>query len=150
MQSVVGRGTGQSVVGMGWDRKQSKSGGRVSGNNSQRKSSVRCKPPLRPRQQINQVEYDSGEEPFAFPVNFSGETACQDNIVAVKINGTATKMIFDSGAQFTVLGEGQFHSLLVRIGLKAKLQPEERNLGVYGNGCLLVVGKYEATEECHG
>ena len=131
------------------DGKQSKSGGRVSGSNSQRKSSVRCKPLLRSTQQINQVEYDSGDEPFAFPVNFSGERAYEDNIVAVKINGTATKMLFDSGAQFTVLGEREFHSL-VRSGLKAKLQPEERNLHVYGNGCLPVVGKFEATIQCHG
>ena len=94
------------------------------------------------------MEYGSGDEPFAFPVSFSGETAYEDNIVAVKINGTATKMLVDSGAQFTVLGERQFHSL-VRSGLKAKLQPEERNLRVYGNGCLPVVGKFEATIECH-
>ncbi|XP_068713243.1 uncharacterized protein [Montipora foliosa] len=58
-------------------------------------------------------------------------------------------MLFDSGAQFTVLGEREFHSL-VRSGLKAKLKPEERNLRVYGNGCLPVVGKFEATIECHG
>ena len=94
------------------------------------------------------MEYGSGDEPFAFPVSFSGETAYEDNIVAVKINGTATEMLVDSGAQFTVLGERQFHSL-VRSGLKAKLQPEERNLHVYGNGCLPVVGKFEATIECH-
>ena len=125
------------------DGKQNKSGGRVSGNNSQRKSSVRYKPPLRLRQQINQVGYDSGE-PLAFPVNFSGETSCEDNIVAVKINGTATKMLLDSGKQFTVHGERQFHNL-VRSGLKAKLQPEERNLRVYGNGYLPVVGKFEAS-----
>ena len=95
------------------------------------------------------MEYDSGDEPFAFPVNFSGETACEDNIVAVKINGTSTKMLVDSGVQFTVLGEQQFHSL-VRSGFKTKLQPEERNLHVYGNGCLPVIGKFEATIECHG
>ena len=76
-----------------------------------------------PRQQINQVEYDGGDEPFAFPVNFSREAACEDNIVAVKINGTTTKMLVDSGSQFIVLGERQFHSL-VRSGLKTKLQPE--------------------------
>ena len=131
------------------DGKQSKTGGRASGSNSHQKNSVRCKPPLRPKQQINQVEYDSEEKPFAFPVKFSGETACKDNIVAVKINGTATKMLVDSRAQFTVLGERQFHSL-VRSCFKANLQPEERNLRVYGNGCLPVVGKFEATIECHG
>mgnify|MGYP000052502237 CR=1 FL=1 len=67
------------------------------------------------------MEYDSENEPFAIPLNFSGETACEDNIVAVKINGTATKVHVDSGAQFTILGERQFHSL-VRSGFKAKLK----------------------------
>ena len=117
------------------DGKQSKTGGRTSGSNSHPKSSVGCKPPLRPKQKINQVEYDSEDEPLAFPVNFSEETACEDNIVAVKINGTATKMLVDSGAQFTVLGDRPFQSL-VRSGFKANLQPEERNLRVYGNGCV--------------
>ena len=28
--------------------------------------------------------------------------------------------------------------------------PEERNLRVYGNGCLPVVRIFEATTECHG
>ena len=72
------------------------------------------------------MEYDCGEEPFAFPVKFSGETACEDNIVAVKINGTATKTLVGSWVQSTVLGKQQFHSL-VRSGLKAKLQPEEKS-----------------------
>ena len=39
-------------------------------------------------------------------------------------------------------GEQQFHNLVSR-GLRANLIPEERNLHVYGNGCLLVVGKFE-------
>ena len=95
------------------------------------------------------MEYDSEDEPFAIPLNFSGETACEDNIVAVKISGTATKVHVDSGAQFTILGERQFHSL-VRSGFKGKLHPEERNLRVYGNGSLPVVGKFEASIECHG
>lgn len=129
------------------DGKQSKTGGRASGSNN-KKSSVTCKPPLRPRQHINQVEYDSEDEPFAIPLNFSGETACEDNIVAVKINGTATKVHVDSGAQVTILGERQFHSL-VKSGFKAKLQPEKRDLRVYGNGWLPVVGKLEATIKCH-
>ena len=78
--------------------KQSKTGERASGSNSHQKSSVTCKPSLRPKQQINQVEYDSEDEPFVFPVNFSVETACEDNIVAMKINGTVTMMLVDSGA----------------------------------------------------
>ena len=151
MQSVVERGTGHWAICCRHEAggKQRKTGGRASGSNSYQKSSVRCKPPLRPKQQTNQLEYDSEHEPFAFQVNFSGETACEDNIVAVKINGTATKMLVDSGAQFTVLGERQFHNL-VRSGFKANLQPEESNLHVYGNGCLPVIGKFEATIECHG
>ena len=95
------------------------------------------------------MDYDSGEEPFAFPINFNGERACEDNIVAVTINGTPTRKLVDSGAQSTVLGERQLHNL-VRSGLRAKLQPEERNLRVYGNGSLAVVGKCEATIECMG
>lgn len=69
------------------DGKQSKTGGRASGSNRYQKSSVTCKPLLRPKQQINQVEYDSEDEPFAFPV--------KNDFVAVKINGTATKMLVD-------------------------------------------------------
>ena len=45
--------------------------------------------------------------------------------------------------------ERQSHNL-VSSGLRVKLQPEERNLRVYGNGSLAVVGKFEATFECHG
>ncbi|KAL9969742.1 hypothetical protein ACROYT_G021997, partial [Oculina patagonica] len=99
--------------------------------------------------QVNQVEYDSGDEPNAFPINFNGERACEDNVIMVKIDNTTTSMLVDSGAQSTVLGERQFNNL-VKSGLKAKLQPEERNLRVYGNGCLPVVGKFEASIECNG
>ena len=67
----------------------------------------------------------------------------------MKINHTATSVLVDSGAQSTALGERQFNNL-VRDGLRAKLQPEERNLRVYGNGCLPVVGKFEASVECYG
>ena len=80
------------------DGKQSKTAGRASGSDHHHKRSVTCKPPLRPKQQINQVEYDSEDEPFVIPVNFSGETACEDNIVAMKINGTVTMMLVDSEA----------------------------------------------------
>ena len=58
-------------------------------------------------------------------------------------------MLVDSGAQSTVLGERQFNNL-VRDGLRATLQPKERNLRVYGNGCLPVVGKFQASVECYG
>lgn len=67
----------------------------------------------------------------------------------MKINGTVTRMLLDSGAQSTVLGEQQFHNL-ERNGLKANLMPEERNLRVYGNGCLPVVSTFEVTIACHG
>lgn len=99
--------------------------------------------------QINQVEYDSGDEPYAFPINFNGERACEDNVIMVKIDNTTTSMLVDSGAQSTVLGERQFNNL-VNSGLKAKLQPEQRNLRVYGNGYLPVVCKFEASIECNG
>ena len=91
----------------------------------------------------------SEEEPFALPINYNEERACEDNIIAVKINGTVTRMLVDSGAQSTVLGEQQFHNL-ERNDLKANLMPEERNLRVYGNGCLPVVGTFEITIACHG
>ena len=113
---------------------------------NRRSSDVKCnsKPGNR---QVNQVECDSGDDPFAFPINFNGERACEDNVVMVKINNTTTSMLVDSGAQSTVLGEKQFN--LVRDGLKAKLQPEERNLRVYRNGNLPVEGKFEASVECY-
>ena len=70
-------------------------------------------------------------------------------MIMVKIDNTTTSMLVDSGAQSTVLGERQFNNL-IKSGLKAKLQPEERNLRVYGNGYLPVVGKFEASIECNG
>lgn len=53
-------------------------------------------------------------------------------------------MLFDSGAQSTVLGTKQFDNLL-RDSLKAKLQPIERNLQVYGNGYLPFVCTFEVS-----
>ena len=82
---------------------------------------------LKPRgQQINQVDYGSEEEPIAFPINYNGERACEENVISVKITGTKTSMLVYSGAQSTV------------SGLRGNLIPEERNLRVYqyGNGCL--------------
>ena len=70
-------------------------------------------------------------------------------MVMVKIDDTTTSMLVDSGAQSTVLGKKQFDNL-VRNGLKVKLKPEERNLRVYGNGYLPVVGKFEASIQCFG
>ena len=68
MQSAVGRGTGQYVVGMRWMESRARPLGELLGVIVIEKA-VRCKPPLEPRQQINQVECDSGDEPFAFSVN---------------------------------------------------------------------------------
>ena len=70
-------------------------------------------------------------------------------MVMVKIDDTTTSMLVDSGAQSTVLDKKQFDNL-VRNGLKVKLKPEERNLRVYGNGYLPVVGKFEASIQCFG
>ena len=69
-------------------------------------------------------------------------------MIMVKIDNTTTSMLVDSGAQSTLLGKKQFDNL-VRDGLKAKLQPEERNLRVCGNGYLPVVGKFEASLQCY-
>ena len=57
--------------------------------------------------QVNQLDYDREEESFAFPINYNGERACEDNVIAVKINSTMTRILVDSGAQSTVLGEQQ-------------------------------------------
>ena len=131
----------------------SKKGGKVSDGKASRGkqgSFSAAKRNFQPRNgHVYQVEYDSEDEPYAFPVNFNGERACEDNVVMVKINDTTTNMLVDSGAQSTVLGERQFNNL-VKSGLRAKLQPEEKNLRVYGNGCLPVVGKFVAAIECHG
>ena len=95
------------------------------------------------------MDYDSEEEPFAFPIKYNVVRAYKDNVIAVKINGTVTMMLVDSGAQSTLLGKQQFHNL-VRSVLRVNLMPEKRNLCVYGNRCLPVVSKYEVTFECHG
>ena len=131
-----------------------KEGGRVTdsrahGDKQRRFRDAKHDPKSR-NKQVNQVECDSGDEAFAFPINFNGETACEDNVIMVKVNNTTIRMLVDSGAQYTVLGKKQFDNLKVRDGLNAKLQPEERNLRVYGNGYLPVVGKFKASLQCHG
>ena len=122
--------------------------GRARGGKQRRSKDAKHDPKSR-NKQVNQVEYDSGDEAFAFPINFNGETACEDNVIMVKIHNTTTSMLVDSGAQSIVLGKKQFDNL-VRDGLKAKLQPEERNLRVFLNGYLPVVGKFEASLQCYG
>ena len=130
--------------------KSSKSDGRGSDSNNWRSCDATSGRNLKSGgQQVNQLDYDSEHEPFAFPINYKGERTCEDNVIAVKINSTVTRMLVDSGAQSTVLGEQQFHNL-VRNGLKANLMPEEITLRVFANGCLPVVGKFEATIESHG
>ena len=127
-----------------------KSDGRGSERNSWQPCGATSGHNLKPRgQQVNQANCVSEEKPFALPINYNEERACEDNVIAVKINGTVTRMLVDSGAQSTVLGEQQFHNL-ERNGLKANLMPEERNLRVYGNGCLPVVSTFEVTIACHG
>ena len=64
--------------------------------------------------------------------------------MVVKIDHTTESVLVDSGAQSTLLGDKQFN-ILVKSGLKAKLQPEaKRSLRVYRNGRCPVVGKFEA------
>lgn len=94
-----------------------KSDGRASGSNDWRSCSAASGRNLKPRgQQINQVDYGSEEEPIAFPINYKGERACEENVISVKINGTKTSILVYSGAQSTV------------SGLREYLIPEERNL----------------------
>ena len=38
-------------------------------------------------QQVNQVDYDSEEEPLALPINYNEKRASEDNNIAAKING---------------------------------------------------------------
>ena len=38
-------------------------------------------------QQVNQVDYDSEEEPIALPINYNEQRASEDNNNAAKING---------------------------------------------------------------
>lgn len=111
---------------------ESKKGGRVKEGRERggRRSSNVKRDSKSGNKQVNQVEYDSGDEPYAFPINFNGERACEDNVIRVKIDNITTSMLVDSGAQSTGLSERQFNNL-VKSGLKAKLQPEERNLRVW-------------------
>ena len=108
---------------------ESKKSGRVKdGRERGGKRSCDVKHDFKSRnKQVNHVEYDSGGEPYAFPINFNGERAREDNVIMVKIDNTTTSMLVDSGAQSTVLGERPFNNL-VKSGLKTKLQPEERHL----------------------
>ena len=54
-------------------------------------------------------------------------------MIMVTIDNTTTSMLFDSGAQATVLGKKQSDNLVKDV-LKEKLLSEERNLRVYGMG----------------
>ena len=93
---------------------ESKKGGRVKdGRERGKKRSSDVKRDFKSRnKQVNRVEYDSGDEPYAFPINFKGERVCEDNVIMVKINNTTTSLLVDSGAQSTVLGERQFNNLV--------------------------------------
>ena len=48
-------------------------------------------------------------------------------------------MLMDSRVQPTRLGESQFNNV-VRRGLRANIPPKEKNMRVYHNGYLPVVG----------
>ena len=78
---------------------------RVAEGNRQRHSRDTKHDSKSGNRQVNQVQCDSGDEAFAFPINFNGEIACEDNVVMVKIDDTTTSMLVDSGAQSTVLGK---------------------------------------------
>ena len=118
------------------NRKLCKSDGRGSESNNWRSCGATSERNLKPRgQQVNQVDYNSKKEQFSFPINYIGERAYEYKVISERINGTVTRMLVDSGAPSTLLGKQQFHNL-VRSGLRVNLMPEERNLGVYGNGCL--------------
>ena len=92
---------------------ESKKGGRVKEGRERggRRSSNVKRDSKSGSKQVNQVEYDSGDEPYAFPISFNGERACEDNVIMVKIDNITTSMLVDSGAQSTVLGERQFNNL---------------------------------------
>ena len=76
--------------------------GRALGDKQRRSRDAKHDPKSR-NKQVNQVEYDSGDEAFAFPINFNGETACEENVIMVKIDNTTTSMLVDSGAQLLSL-----------------------------------------------
>ena len=93
--------------------------GRAHGNKQRRSTDAKLDPKSVNRQ-VNQVEYESGDKAFTFPISFNGEMACEGNAIMAKIDNTTTTTLVDSGAQSTVLGKKQFDNL-VRDGLKAKL-----------------------------
>ena len=86
--------------------KAGREGGRVSGK--QRRSRDTSYDPKSGNWQVDQVEYDSRTEAFAFL-----PTACEDNIAMMKIDKTTTIMLVNSGAQSTVLGKNQFDNLVL-------------------------------------
>ena len=83
--------------------------GRACGD-KQRRS--RNSNPLTGDRGVNHVEYDSGDRAVAFPINFNGEIACEDNVIMVKIDNTTTSRLVDSGAQSPVLGKKQLDNLV--------------------------------------
>ena len=59
---------------------ESKKGGRARGKKGgkQRGPSDKRVDSKSGNSRVNQVEYDSGDEPYAFPINFNGGKACED------------------------------------------------------------------------
>ena len=80
--------------------------GRARGNKQRRYREAKHYPKSG-NSRVDQVEYDSGDEAFAFPINFN-----EDNVIMAKIDNTTTRMLIESGAQSTVLGKKQFDNLL--------------------------------------
>ena len=89
MLSVAREGTGQRVAAMRQIEKGNcLSDGRASGRNDWQSCGATSGCNFKKRgQQVNQVVYDSEEEPLALPINYNEERASEDNNIAVKING---------------------------------------------------------------
>ena len=87
--SVAREGTGQRVAAMGqMEKGNCVSDGRASGSNDWRSCGAISRRNFKKRgQQVNQVDYDSEEEPLALPINYNEERASEDNNNAAKING---------------------------------------------------------------
>ena len=87
--SVAREGTVQRVAAMRqMEKGNCVSGGRASGSNDWRSCGATSGRNFKKRgQQVNQVDYDSEEEPLALPINYNEERASEDNNNAAKING---------------------------------------------------------------
>ena len=89
MLSVAREGTVQRVAAMRqMEMGNCVSDGRASGSNDWRSCGATSGRNFKKGgQQVNQVDYDSEEEPLALPINYNEERASEDNNNAAKING---------------------------------------------------------------